>query len=970
MNEHDAPSDQLPVTHRVDLCVVGGTLAGVAAARAAAQAGASVLLLAAPPYLGEDLTATFRHDPDLSPREEIARALFAEDGTRRPTPMQAKRALEDAMSAAGADFLYGCHAVAVARSAQGRIAGVVAASRSGRFVIAAAAVVDATVRATLARAAGVDFTAYPAGPRRFERVVIGGAVQHGEGIVAVHTDTEPVRVHGKDGEQQDFALHRYQLEIGMPDGGPDAFAAAELHAARVTFDPDQQRASDRLWQLPPDPMAPGAAHCAQATGDLPVAACATSEAGLWIAGACADCSRAVANEALRPVNALHWGAELGTAIASEVPDDAPEPQRVKHRDDERLSGGRLRSEQQLRWEDHDRVAVDPRTVPVLDAVDVLVMGGGTAGASAAIGAARQGARTLVVECQAQLGGVGTVGMIANYYFGNRVGFTAEMDRGVALLAGGDGSGNIHRWRIECKQQWYRDQIAAAGGRIWTSSIGYGVWVEDGVVRGVLVATPEGAGLVTAKAVVDSSGNADVAAHAGAETERVDGDSVAIQGAGLGPRDPGYEYRNTDWTFADCDDVVDTTAAMVVARRKYADAFDVAGLVDTRERRRVIGERSLGPLDFLAERTFRDTVVTAHSNFDTHGFTIHPLFMALPPDKTPMDAHVPLRCLLPRDVRGVTVTGLGKCAHRDALPVVRMQPDVQNEGYAMGVAGAWAAGRGCDVRELGIRELQRHLVETAILDPAVLAHEDSPPPSDTELRAVIDAGLGDHLSLAMVFAEPERARPFLRSALTQAQDRDRRLHLATVLGLLGDAAGAEVLAAAIAESDWDAGWNYKGMGQFGASISPLDARIIALGRSGSAQHAGVVLDKLAALTPEHDMSHSRAIGEAVEALGLREAATGLAALLRSEGVGGHHHHDPMAVAANVDPSTTDNTPRNRSLRELHLARALYLVGDHEDLGRRTLERYARDLRGPYARHARAVLAGGRPVGEGMLSGAGA
>jgi hypothetical protein len=48
-------------------------------------------------------------------------------------------------------------------------------------------------------------------------------------------------------------------------------------------------------------------------------------------------------------------------------------------------------------------------------------------------------------------------------------------------------------------------------------------------------------------------------------------------------------------------------------------------------------------------------------------------------------------------------------------------------------------------------------------------------------------------------------------------------------------------------------------------------------------------------------------------------------------------------------------RNRALRELHLARGLFLAGDRNGRGRAILETYAQDLRGIFARHARAVLA---------------
>jgi flavin-dependent dehydrogenase len=69
-------------------------------------------------------------------------------------------------------------------------------------------------------------------------------------------------------------------------------------------------------------------------------------------------------------------------------------------------------------------------IPVIGEYDVVVVGGGTGGAPAAIGAGRRGARTLLVEYLHSLGGVGTAGFIAKYYHGNRVGFTGEIDRKV------------------------------------------------------------------------------------------------------------------------------------------------------------------------------------------------------------------------------------------------------------------------------------------------------------------------------------------------------------------------------------------------------------------------------------------------------------------------------------------------------------------------------------------------------------
>jgi len=71
--------------------------------------------------------------------------------------------------------------------------------------------------------------------------------------------------------------------------------------------------------------------------------------------------------------------------------------------------------------------------------------------------------------------------------------------------------------------------------------------------------------------------------------------------------------------------------------------------------------------------------------------------------------------------------------------------------------------------------------------------------------------------------------------------------------------------------------------------------------------------------------------------------------------GHVHLDTGTVIASANDELNENETRNRSLKELVLARGLYLCGDHQGLGGEILARYARDLRGHYARHAQAVLA---------------
>lgn len=62
------------------------------------------------------------------------------------------------------------------------------------------------------------------------------------------------------------------------------------------------------------------------------------------------------------------------------------------------------------------------------------------------------------------------------------------------------------------------------------------------------------------------------------------------------------------SFACDSDVVDATAAFTMAHDKFANHFDVAQMLDTRERRRITGEIELQPMDFFAHRRYRDTIV--------------------------------------------------------------------------------------------------------------------------------------------------------------------------------------------------------------------------------------------------------------------------------------------------------------------------------------------------------------------------
>jgi glycine/D-amino acid oxidase-like deaminating enzyme len=161
-------------------------------------------------------------------------------------------------------------------------------------------------------------------------------------------------------------------------------------------------------------------------------------------------------------------------------------------------------------------------------VDVLVVGSGSAGSTAAIAAARGGASVLLVEKLPFLGGNSTAVLDTFYGFYTPGGRAAKVVGGLGddVIAGlralgpvverpntyGAGTGVTYHPE-HLKVVWER-LTADAGVRVLLHAFVQDVAVRDGVVEGVLVATKAGLRRIDARLVIDASGDADVCFHAG------------------------------------------------------------------------------------------------------------------------------------------------------------------------------------------------------------------------------------------------------------------------------------------------------------------------------------------------------------------------------------------------------------------------------------------------------------------------
>ncbi len=891
----------LPVSWDVDVAVVGGGTHAVAAAAAAADGGASVLLCARRPYLGGDLCAALRLCLEEGQRAEggLGRRLFAADG--RTTPLRVKKTLDAALVEAGVSFRFGCYASEPLRDGEGGVRGFAMVSRARREAVLARVVIDATDRAWFARAAGARSVEWPGGEIRFDRTLV---------------------LAGEGGRPR-FVTR--EVRVAMRGRGFREFARAEQAAREATYVPGQLRAADELFHVPPDPIVcrRRASEWREPDADRLEHFRPAGLDGLFVLSGCADVPRPVARRLLRPGGLIATGTAAGRAAArlAGAARDAPGPLVLER-------GG------------------EP---PVIGRYDVVVVGGGTAGAPAAIAAARHGASVLVVEYQPALGGTATLGLIGRPYHGERSGFSAEVPF------------PDEEHNLEDKMEWYRRAVRETGGEVWFGAMAWGVVARKGVVKGALVATPEGAGTVLADVVIDATGNADLAAHAGAETMygATEGGRIAMQGAGLPERPLGGDYVNTDYLLVDESDMTDVWRALVGARAAMPEeAFDAGDLLQTRERRRVVGQHVLRYLDHIAGRTYPDSVVLSSSDYDSHGYPNAPFFALMP--HTPQSRRAnhpapggwcftPYRCLLPRGIDGLLVIGLGISMERDAGALVRMQHDLANQGYAAGVAAAMASRGGVAPGDIDVRRLQRKLVEVGNLPPEVLTQGDCLPLPDASVAgAVRDMAAPERMracrALAVVLTHCEQALPHLERAYASAAGEVRLLY-ARVLGFLGARQAVGELVRALQQAQWDEKILQGGMAEYAHLPTPVDALVLALGRTGERRALPAILEKLGELDASSTLSHHRAVALALEDIGDRRAAEPLARLLGKPGMAGHAMLELVTLHRE-----REKRRREGALREIVLARALLRCGDCNGIGRRALEVYRDDLRGLFSRHA--------------------
>ncbi len=882
------PSNQLPVLYQGDVIIAGGSFTGIAAALVLSQAGKQVTLVEPRTYLGREITATLRPwlhlglDPlrkgsqsDISTNYEnipnqnpsppgmpawlelLATSAtqrkgwqsFAKPNNEIPLHLdQLKIYLEDLLLAAKVHLVYASSPVQILETA-GRVEGLIIGNKSGRQIIEGKLLVDATETALCARLAGAAFETAPETALYASTIELTGAQDFPERILTVPGDCgineNSVWLHdsyaGKDpmyiefhmrlpagddfptAMQRDLAARQTSLKLASYLLNRDVRfywgnwtgSALELygqHTSPMTNDLP-------AWsvELSDQVMLP---LSQDKTINLPLFTFAGPLEGLWSL-----------NEAARFRQA---GEFFQDAVISACLGEAWA--RIIAGADTGSRPGHLSLSEKSVTTDSQK---DKSKVPILVETEVLVVGGGTSGATAAAASARLGSHSVLMEMNPGLGGTGTFGGIVTYWMGNHGGFVPKIKHAVEKI-----HSQIHfqphppwmMWNNEAKKLALLGEALDAGVQVYWNATCVGAVVKQNKIAGAFFATRYGPAAVLGQVCIDATGDGDLAAFAGAECVVGNEDDETLMWSAFPYiHTPGAGNSGNFTGATDVTEVLDLTRGILAGRRRNWTAerthyqtwpgkktglqsvkpipleeiiHDHGIYLAPRESRHIWGDVVLTLTDQLRQRQWPDVIVKMFSNYDVKGqsTTDWNRIGLLPPN---LEIEFPYRALLPRGLDGLLVAGKAFSARSDAVPSIRMQPDLENLGGAVGIAAALAVQTGCSPRKLDIRLLQEYLVREGVLDPKVLSRilvrleystdalerltgQIQAEPALWEYNNMpLDVVFREKIPLVEVVTAGERAIPVLANELDRAGGK-RSVLIAQALALLGSSKGVPVL----------------------------------------------------------------------------------------------------------------------------------------------------------------------------------
>jgi len=380
-------------------------------------------------------------------------------------------------------------------------------------------------------------------------------------------------------------------------------------------------------------------------------------------------------------------------------------------------------------------------------LDVLVVGGGTAGTVAAIQAARAGAKTLLIERGSLLGGTTTTGGVAFpgifHAWGKQIisGIGWELVVDTVVLDGGTlpdfsieiNNTTVRHWRHQVHVNPFLYAILAeekceeAGVEIAYYESPESVkktkkgWQVDCVGFGTRRT-------INCKQIIDCTGGAEVAGLLnlprlrGEETqpasllfmlEKADNPGRA-NGPGTGTLNALYVHGavSSNSRTVTKANLTGRKALLEKVRKEKKRLMHLQPETAFRESYRIEGETIITVDDYTSGRVFDDAICYAFYPVDLHtidGVKPQPLKNGTVPT-------IPLSALIPKGSSNIIVAGRCVSSDRLANSGLRVQAPCMAMGQAAGVAAALAARKGTSPLNVSIKEIKKVLLGNGAIVP--------------------------------------------------------------------------------------------------------------------------------------------------------------------------------------------------------------------------------------------------------------
>ncbi len=434
-----------------------------------------------------------------------------------------------------------------------------------------------------------------------------------------------------------------------------------------------------------------------------------------------------------------------------------------------------------------------KNLPQMDACNVLVVGGGTAGASAAISAGRMTGKVTVVDAFSGLGGTGTLGGINNYYHGYSGGFNKELDQKVYDMTDRISARfKMSSWNVEAKMMALFYETRKNDSQIFFRTKAVGVVLEGKSVKGIIALNADGLSVIRSEATIDATGDGDLAVWSGVKSVLGDARGGDLQTYNLCNWRLNKQVNgvNLDLGVIDITNNRDASRGILIGH-KYGVDYDFSQFPCVRESRHIEGDYHFSEEDVFLQRRFPDAIAIGLTDFDSHGLqgSLLARLGYIPYHRDEKLVRIPYRVCLPKGIEGLLVIGKALSASRDAFCFMRMQRDQQNLGYAIGMAAAEAAGRRISLRSIDINKLQKHLLEKGIIRQEDIGSPDTGAPSAQSL--VESLVKGDDKALLLSFCLDKNVMlPLLEEAY--ASKASDKLLVAMALARFGSNTGVDIL----------------------------------------------------------------------------------------------------------------------------------------------------------------------------------